>query len=62
MDFRRFIHGGVRLTGFDIIDPLIPEYQDFMRDWVSADRNKYNAAGSELMVIIMINSCLIKYV
>lgn len=52
LDFRRFVHGGVNLTGFDVIDPEDKHYRTFMRKWKQANPNEYRGAGEELMVSI----------
>ncbi|VDI60713.1 Hypothetical predicted protein [Mytilus galloprovincialis] len=49
LDFRRFIHGGVNLTGFDIIDPNNKQYKRFVRKWENASTNEYRGAGGQLM-------------
>lgn len=37
MDMKRYLHGGVNITGFQLLDLESKQLQNFMRDWQEAD-------------------------
>ncbi|KAK3099876.1 hypothetical protein FSP39_011081, partial [Pinctada imbricata] len=49
LDFTRFLHGGVNVTGFDIVDSNSADVKSFLRKWRSANTNIYPSAGEPLM-------------
>ncbi|XP_056009393.1 glutamate receptor 2-like [Ostrea edulis] len=49
LDFEHFIHGGVNVTGFDLVNTEEPKVKSFLRKWRTANQNIYPAAGQPLM-------------
>ena len=45
IDMRRYLHGGVNITGFQLLDPDNKRLQDFMDIWESLDKYNYPGAG-----------------
>ena len=43
---RRYLHGGVNITGFQLLDPDNKRFQDFMDIWDSLDKYNYPGAGT----------------
>ena len=46
IDMRRYLHGGVNITGFQLLDPDNKRLQDFMEIWDSLDKYNYPGAGT----------------
>ncbi|XP_061164306.1 glutamate receptor 2-like [Saccostrea echinata] len=49
LNFEHFVHGGVNVTGFDLINPEEPKVKAFLRKWRTANQIIYPAAGQPLM-------------
>ncbi|XP_033743043.1 glutamate receptor 2-like [Pecten maximus] len=48
LDFQRFLHGGVNLTGFDLVSEDNDEIRKFNKHWMSAKKSEYAGAGTPL--------------
>lgn len=51
LNFKHFLHGGVNVTGFDLVNTEEPNVKSFLRKWRTANQAIYPAAGHPLMVI-----------
>lgn len=51
LNFKHFLHGGVNVTGFDLVNTDDPKVKSFLRRWRTANQVIYPAAGQPLMVI-----------
>lgn len=51
LNFKHFLHGGVNVTGFDLVNTDEPKVKSFLRRWRTANQVIYPAAGQPLMVI-----------
>lgn len=48
---RRYLHGGVNITGFQLLDPENKRLKDFMKVWESLDKYNYPGAGSSRFTV-----------
>nr|XP_022326097.1 glutamate receptor 2-like [Crassostrea virginica] len=49
LNFKHFLHGGVNVTGFDLVNTDEPKVKSFLRRWRTANQVIYPAAGQPLM-------------
>eukprot|EP00105_Crassostrea_gigas_P020120 XP_011438820.1 PREDICTED: glutamate receptor 2 [Crassostrea gigas] len=49
LNFKHFLHGGVNVTGFDLVNTEEPNVKSFLRKWRTANQAIYPAAGHPLM-------------
>ena len=51
LDFARFQHGGVNVTGFQAVDVTSPKVASFMEDWSALQPQVWPGAGTNILQV-----------
>ncbi|KAH3717661.1 hypothetical protein DPMN_060456 [Dreissena polymorpha] len=60
---RRYMHGGVNITGFQLIDLQSKHLEDFMKDWGGADLGRtYPGVVPDKLTVVVLWICFVYWV
>ena len=49
----RYLHGGVNITGFQLLDPESKQLEEFMDVWARLDKHTYPGAGTHKLTVLL---------